>query len=645
MRNTFRLAFVVLLLAGLAACTQVAPKGPALQTSAVNGGRTLTLSGTTSFQATGRGTLSGAVSNELPPFDLEGAVDQAQPGNMRADIANRLLNRIPAKAHAPFSAPEATDSGFAPPSGDPSSGETLGTTSAAFAGLNHVDQRTADGGNQFSVEPPDQGLCVGDGHVIEAVNDVVRVFGTDGNPQGPVYSLNQFFGYYHQIDRNTISGQPKYGPFVTDPSCVYSDGHFYLTVLTLEVSRGSGQLTGTNHLDIAVSKTSDPSGDWNIYKLDVTKDGASCPCLGDYPHIATNADGLYITTDSFPFYATPRNGGYNGAWVYAIDKAAMTNGEAANVVAMPMVDDQGLVGYSVAPALSPGDSAEPSGTEYFLSATTVFEASGNEIVVWALDGTDTITSHHPHVTLSSTRVGVGEYGDPIGYQVPQKSGDVPLADALNAGLFGAPPSPQAEAPVGTNDSGMKQTVFVNGHLYGALTTAADNGAGTDGGPGAGIAWYDVTPGTSASGSVSATLSNSGVVAPDGTNLIFPAMTVNTSGQGVIAATQVGPDDYPTAVAIAFSASAGAGDTTATGGGVGPQDGFTGYFIGGNDPRWGDYGASVVDDSGNLWVASEAINQTCDYQTYVDTNGTCPDAGGATRTALANWATQIGLFQP
>ena len=30
-----------------------------------------------------------------------------------------------------------------------------------FAGLTLKDQRTADGGNQFSLEPPDQGLCVG----------------------------------------------------------------------------------------------------------------------------------------------------------------------------------------------------------------------------------------------------------------------------------------------------------------------------------------------------------------------------------------------------------------------------------------------------------------------------------------------------
>jgi hypothetical protein len=47
-------------------------------------------------------------------------------------------------------------------------------------GLNHRDQRTANGGNQFSLEPPDQGLCVDNGFVLETVNDVLRVYDTAG---------------------------------------------------------------------------------------------------------------------------------------------------------------------------------------------------------------------------------------------------------------------------------------------------------------------------------------------------------------------------------------------------------------------------------------------------------------------------------
>ena len=51
----------------------------------------------------------------------------------------------------------------------------------SFDGINHRDQRFANNGNQFSVEPPDQALCVGGGYVLEAVNDVLRVY----TPTGP----------------------------------------------------------------------------------------------------------------------------------------------------------------------------------------------------------------------------------------------------------------------------------------------------------------------------------------------------------------------------------------------------------------------------------------------------------------------------
>ncbi len=55
------------------------------------------------------------------------------------------------------------------------SNPSLGTH---FQGLNLIDQRFANGGNQFSVEPPDQALCAGNGFVLEAVNDVMRVYNT-----------------------------------------------------------------------------------------------------------------------------------------------------------------------------------------------------------------------------------------------------------------------------------------------------------------------------------------------------------------------------------------------------------------------------------------------------------------------------------
>ena len=49
-----------------------------------------------------------------------------------------------------------------------------------FEGLSLYQQRYARGGNQFTVEPPDQGMCAGNGYVLEAVNDVLNIFDTSG---------------------------------------------------------------------------------------------------------------------------------------------------------------------------------------------------------------------------------------------------------------------------------------------------------------------------------------------------------------------------------------------------------------------------------------------------------------------------------
>ena len=63
----------------------------------------------------------------------------------------------------------------------------------SFDGMNHRQQRLANGGNQFSLEPPDQGLCVGNGYVVEVINSVIRVWNTSGGAlngrAGPEYVL------------------------------------------------------------------------------------------------------------------------------------------------------------------------------------------------------------------------------------------------------------------------------------------------------------------------------------------------------------------------------------------------------------------------------------------------------------------------
>src|SRR5882724_3211432 len=160
------------------------------------------------------------------------------------------------------------------------------TFNFGFEGLNHYQQRYSRGGNQFSVEPPDQGMCVGNGYVVEAVNDVFNVYSAatgasmlpdntatnivSGFPRNVNHAidLNSFYGYPPAINRSTgVRGQ-----FVTDPSCIFDaqTQRFFVVVLTLEVVPTTGAFTTVNHLDLAVSATSNPTGLWNIYRIDVT---------------------------------------------------------------------------------------------------------------------------------------------------------------------------------------------------------------------------------------------------------------------------------------------------------------------------------------------------------------------------------------
>jgi hypothetical protein len=526
----------------------------------------------------------------------------------------------------------------------------------SFDGLNHRDQRTANGGNQFSVEPPDQALCVGGGHVVEATNDVFRVFAPDGTPQTGVVDLNTFFGYPAQFNRTT----GLQGPFVTDPVCLFdpTTRAFFLVVLTLEVVPDTGEFTGDNHLDIAV--TSDPLGTWNIYRLNVTDDGREgtpvhphCPCIGDFPHIGVDANGFFLTTNEYSFFGPE----FNSAQIYAFSKRALARGDDAVLVTQfdTTGADRGLNGFTIWPAQSPttGDySRAAGGTEFALSSNAGEEANGvpggqpsNSIVAWSITNTRSLDTASPNLFLNDTRVSVRTYSPPP--RANQKPGPIPLAECLNDDpcatnvILGAPDpfKPEVLATPDASDSRMMQTTYADGKLYGALDTAMNIAGATK----AGIGWYIVRPDTDRT-SVHARLAAQGQLGLAGNNLTYPAIGVNSEGKGVMAFTLLGDGYFPTAAYAAFDGRTGAGSIFVARLGVGPQDGFTGYKALVGDPprpRWGDYGATAIDGT-NIWIASEYIGQTCTLAQYLTPPiGSC----GGTRTALANWATRVSLVKP
>jgi hypothetical protein len=527
----------------------------------------------------------------------------------------------------------------------------------SFDGLNHRQQRLANGGNQFSLEPPDQGMCVGNGYVLETVNDVLRVFDTSGNPVTGVVDQNTFYGYIPAINRTT----GVRGPFVTDPSCLYDAAtqRWFHVVLTLD-TLPNGAFTGKNHLDLAVSQTANPAGAWNIYRIPVQDDGTDgtpdhgCPltnagtghgpCLGDYPHIGADANGFYITTNEYAFF--PDNI-FMSANVYALPKAALASG--APSVTLTQFDtvgaDGGNPGFTLWPSQSPATGSYETGaggSEYFMSSNAAEEANGDgdstDLLVWALTNTSSLNGA-PALSLSHTTLTVGQYGIPP--KADQKAGDFPLGQCLNIPscatfLNGEPDpfAPEVESHIDSNDTRMQQVDFANGKLWGALDTALTlNGVNK-----AGIEYFVVKPSV-AGGVVSAKLALQGYLGLTGNNLTYPAIGVTPSGRGVMAFTVTGADYFPSAGYASIDAQVGAGDIHVASEGLGPADGFTSYkYYVGNPPRtrWGDYGAAAVVGS-HIWIASEYIHSACTLAQYLAAPvGSC----GGTRSALGNWGTRI-----
>jgi hypothetical protein len=533
-------------------------------------------------------------------------------------------------------------------------------------GLNHRDQRTANGGNQFSLEPPDQGLCVGNGFVLETINDVLRVYDTKGNPLTGVTDQNTFYGYPPAINR-TVS-PPVFGPFMADPSCLFDTftRRWFHVILTLDVNPATGDFLGTNHIDIAVSNTSDPRGEWAIYRLPAHNNGAdgtpnhNCEggfCLGDYPQIGADAFGFYVTTNEYPFFAD----GFHAAQLYAFNKFALARN--APTVNVTHFDTIGMVGgnpgFTLRGSTSPTSRYElaQGGTEYFLSSIAAEEANGtgtaDRILIWSLTRTATLLTSNPQPVLRFSSIDVGAYS--ISPKADQKPGPFPLGECINDTTIPTPFGPGCwnllfvEEPdhdevishLDASDSRMHQVVLADGKLWSALDTAVNVGSAT---PKAGVEFFVVDPRSSSSGP-SGTIVKQGYLGVRNNNLTYPAVGVTASGRAVIAMTLVGADHYASAAYAGLSARTGAGPVRIAAAGKGVSDGFTSYkaFVG--DPprtRWGDYGAAV--GSGDtIWIASEYINQSCTLAEWL----AGPEIGscGGTRTALANWATRFSEVKP
>jgi hypothetical protein len=565
-------------------------------------------------------------------------VTAAATHSARVRALARTLRRHDSRVHQTFvphasrpSSAHAIRAALQPPSppGIPVAASPGAAT--GFNGLSHAAQRLAGTGaytnTQFSLEPPDQGLCVGNGFVVEPINDAFIVFDEQGHALTGVNALNQFYQRSPAINR--VTGVR--GDFLSDPKCYFDpvSQRFIQTILEVDAPgnfNGKAPFNRT-HVLVAVSQTSDPTGAWNLYSFDTSDDGLNgtpahpgCPCLPDQPLLGANADGVFISVNEFqdnPSFF------FNGAQIFALGRSALESGASSvgfvhlDVGPVPTGDPNLPFWGSIQPSTSINP---PGGAELLMTGgpEDIFQNTApldNRIAVWSLTGTGSLGTSSPSLELRHLVLTSETYGLPINTGATQKSGPTPLRDLLNA------PPINANEPLETinaNDSRMNQVVNVDGVLYGGVNTAVTSAAGP---PRVGIAFFAVQ--AQASGSdLQAQIANQGYVAVDGENVLFPSIAVDQNGAGAMAFTLSGPDFFPSAAYVRFADGGTVGPIHISGAGVLPEDGFSGYKVEGSPTpgvaRWGDYSAAVAAD-GAFWMGNEFIP-------------------GTPRTLLANWGT-------
>ena len=468
----------------------------------------------------------------------------------------------------------------------------LAIVNPGFTGFDSISDLGSGLLNGFLLEPPDQGVCVGGGLVVEVVNLALEVFTTAGAHHSGPFALSSVFGV-------------PTADFIADPRCVFDADNetFYLTATDI--------FSGFTKSKLLLGVLPVSSGTATTYTIITTDDGSNgithtgCPCAIDQPYLGLDSHAVFIVGNEFSL-GTPA---ILGSQIYAVrreDVAALSLSAGAVIFQNPIALAEGTAMH-LSPAWSPKAQFETrnGGTEYLLSALDFHPGPGvldNRLGLYAVFNTcgihsSTITPCGSTPTLTPAAVGHSNvYGQPRKAPEPGENGSTIL-------------------DLGTATDQMQQVVFSRGNLYGALATILTvNGEVRDG-----IDWFMIHPSVSVKSDKVHGGVRSAYVANELTDLFYPSITANASGKVMVGFDMSSETRVPSTGYTALRGFSGKQEIHIAGMGFDP------YLT--VAQRWGDYSAATVDESGNFWFAGEYV----------------PPLGE--QTVIANWGTFIAGVVP
>ncbi|MGO9962700.1 MAG: hypothetical protein ACLPUG_04630 [Acidimicrobiales bacterium] len=438
-------------------------------------------------------------------------------------------------------------------------------------GLDAVDSaEQSTNVTQTDIEPPDQGLCAGNGYVVEDNNlGEILVFNTSLNRVSPVIPLDTIMGL---TSRGWSSGG--------DISCLYDQsngGHWFFTEFVSASSEASGgafsgcfgAVASSCYEGIAVTVGPNPFGPYNVYFLNANYN----PSEPGYPYLLNDFAKISATQDAFLLFYDEfaldgggiGGGGFNGAQEFAFNKKALELGlpvtgpfgkpnpfftvAIENMGHIPTPDgtcasdnvyhEPGLTcWYQVIPAVPPDSSQydNSNGGSGFMLGSLDFYGSGDDrIAVFDWTGLDNLNSpdcfacggiHFGGQLFSGVEFYYGE-----GFLGAQKAGPIPLGDECGAAGLSVsagtnpPPASCPEGGIATNGDGFTQVSQAQGQLWAAVSTEVDQTYTSEASPEVhqGAAYWVISTGGLDSGFGALRVTSQGYVSAAHEDLEFPAM--------------------------------------------------------------------------------------------------------------------------
>ena len=384
--------------------------------------------------------------------------------------------------------------------------------------------------------PPDTHGAVGIGHLMVTLNTQVRIQDRSGGVIS-TESIDDFWtGFFSSR--------------TFDPKVLYDHmaDRWIFTAMGDPAASTSSVLMG-------VSQTSDPTGVWNIYRIDADPTNIS---WADYPSMGYNKDWIVVQVNMF----TISGSSFTGSNIYVYNKADLYAG-GTGLFTLFQDDDGG----SQTPAITYDDTLS---TMYLIETWDGSDGSLRITTVTGQVGAEVYTTNLPFSATNDTWVDI--------------TSSTNFAPQLGSSL-----------KIATNDSRMQNTVYRNGSLWCTHHIFLPSGSPTR----SAVQWWEIRP--------SETVLQQGRIddPAGGKFYAFPTIAVNKDNDVLIGYSRFGADQY---VSSNYSYRSGNDLPNTLQADTVIKDGEAKYFktFGTGRNRWGDYSNTVVDpvDDTGMWTIQQ-----------------------------------------